>query len=85
MTAATFSFGAWHRRQSAPANGSMSHSQGDRFMFRKWLMATAAVLFIGGGIAAATNNYWLRSYVQSALFGDLAYRETPGLCCRRRS
>ncbi len=33
-------------------------------MFRKWLMATAAVLFIGGGIAAATNAYWLPSLGQ---------------------
>ncbi len=45
-------------------------------MFRKWLMATAAVLFIGGGIAAATHNYWMES-VQSALFGDTEYRKTP--------
>jgi len=58
MTAATFSFGEWHRADLPPANGSMSHSQGDRFMFRKWLMATAAVLFIGGGILYAAHYQW---------------------------
>ncbi|HEY7687317.1 MAG TPA: von Willebrand factor type A domain-containing protein, partial [Dongiaceae bacterium] len=58
MTAAEFSFDAWHRSAESPANLSMSHSRGDRLMFRKWLMATAAVLLIGGGIAAATHGYW---------------------------
>ena len=59
MTAATFSLGAWHRADPPRANRSMSHSQGDRFMFRKWLLATAAVLIIGGGIATATHDFWL--------------------------
>jgi Ca-activated chloride channel homolog len=40
-------------------------------MFRKWLMATAAVLLIGGGIAAATQSYWLASIEQS-FFSDPA-------------
>jgi Ca-activated chloride channel homolog len=70
MTAAEISFGAWHRRRAAPAYGGMGHSQGDRSMFRKWLLATAAVLLIGGGIAAATHSYWLPKAQQA--FGPTA-------------
>src|SRR5262245_44798506 len=59
VTAARISVGPWHRRGAAPAYRGMGHSKGDRSMFRKWLLATAAVLLVGGGIAAATHRYWL--------------------------